>query len=252
MNKNKDYEALDMRCVAIILSGGTGSRVGADIPKQYMEVNDRMMITNSIAPFLSCEIISDIQIVADNNWQEKIISEYGMLSEYILGNISPGENNLYKFHGFSMPGDNRQLSVYNALSDINDICKKDDLVVIHDAARPFVSERLIRRCINAIGGFDGVMPVINMRDTIYYCEDGRNISKLLERDKLVAGQTPEVFVYGKYMEACENLMPVRILDINGSSEPAIIAGLNVTTVQGDENNYKITTMEDFEKYRSSI
>ena len=275
-----------MKCTAIILSGGTGSRMNMDIPKQYIEVCDRMIITESIRPFLECELVSDIRIVADAMWHDKIIEEYKILSEQYTGalgfdmtdygsGVSPFYG-IYKFSGFSKPGSNRQLSILNALRDIVEdydmrcsinnnmnYCdvydtdmnagiinvEKDFSVIIHDAARPLVSVDLIRRCINALDGHDGVMPVLPMKDTIYYSEDGNGINKLLERDKIYAGQAPEVFCFEKYLKACEELLPDKIMEIKGSTEPAVIAGLDMVMVSGDEMNFKITTKEDLQRYR---
>lgn len=244
-----------MKCTAIILSGGTGSRMNTDIPKQYIEVCDRMIITESIRPFLECELVSDIRIVADVMWHDKIIEEYKILSEQYTGTlgldmsdygseVSPFDG-IYKFSGFSKPGNNRQLSILNALRDVAEDCA----VIIHDAARPLVSVDLIRCCINALDGHDGVMPVLPMKDTLYYSEDGNSINKLLERDKIYAGQAPEVFCLEKYLKACEELLPDKIMDIRGSTEPAVMAGLDMVMIPGDEKNFKITTKEDLQRYR---
>lgn len=267
-----------MKCIAIILSGGTGSRMNMDIPKQYIDVGGRMIITRSMSPFWECDKISSIQIVADEAWKASILKEYAEDSKNTV-NLSRGkdmnvecskEAKLYKFNGFSLPGANRQLSILNALRDIRQDMEDDDIVIIHDAARPLVTGRMIEECIEAICGnalaawadktetadkqncvrivHDGVMPVIPMKDTVYYSEDGVGISKLLERDRIFAGQAPEVFRYGKYLNACERLLPDKIMGIRGSTEPAIMAGMDVVMIPGDERNFKITTKEDLERY----
>ena len=273
-----------MKCFAIILSGGTGTRMNMDIPKQYIEVADRMIITESIRPFIESGLISDIQIVADEMWQDKITDEYHVLSEEFLGELSlavsefgggtEDESRLYKFHGFSSPGDNRQLSIYNSLIDIRGDISDGDIVIIHDAARPLVTVGMIDTCITAVCGdnktsgqdnvetgrnidgktiiHDGAMPVLPMKDTVYLSEDGKSIASLINRDKLFAGQAPEVFVYGKYLEACEKLLPDKIMDIRGSTEPAIMAGMDIVMIPGDEGNFKITTREDLERYKEML
>lgn len=282
-----------MKCFAIILSGGTGSRMKMDIPKQYIEVDDRMIITESIRPFLKCGLVSDVRIVADEMWRDKIVDEYRVLSGEFLGELSISMlqvtddiQELYKLHGFSAPGANRQLSIYNALEDIRADISDKDLVIIHDAARPLVTVEMIEACINALYGddlipnehntdygnenkdidndvvneyidsdhiiHDGAMPVLPMKDTVYLSEDGKAVSSLINRDQLFAGQAPEVFVYGKYLEACEKLLPNKIMDIRGSSEPAIIANMDIVMVPGDEGNFKITTREDFERYKEIV
>ncbi|MBR1598153.1 MAG: 2-C-methyl-D-erythritol 4-phosphate cytidylyltransferase [Lachnospiraceae bacterium] len=248
-----------MKCIAVILSGGTGNRMNMDIPKQYIEVNDRMIITESIRPFMECALVSGIRIVADEMWHDKIMDEYRVLSEYYMGGLDVSDCSMddrdftgaYKLHGFSKPGDNRQLSILNALRDITD-AQEDILVIIHDAARPLASVGLITRCIEACYGHDGVMPVLPMKDTVYYSEDGRGISELLNRDRVFAGQAPEVFRLSQYLKACEALLPDKIMEIRGSTEPAVMVGLDVVMIPGEEENFKITTREDLEHYKELL
>ncbi len=91
-----------------------------------------------------------------------------------------------------------------------------------------------------------------MKDTVYSSADGKKITALLNRAEIYAGQAPEIFRLGAYYEACRKLLPERILHINGSTEPAVMAGLNVAMIPGDERNFKVTTKEDLERFRKII
>lgn len=93
------------------------------------------------------------------------------------------------------------------------------------------------------------MPVLHMTDTVYYSADGRKIDSLLERDKILAGQAPEAFAYGKYLRANESLLPNEILQINGSTEPALKAGMEIALVDGEEQNFKITNAADLARFK---
>ena len=229
--------------IALVLAGGTGSRLGADTPKQYLEVDNRMIISYCLETFLVSDYIDKIQVVADRNWHEIVCKEMDAMES------ATGKN---KFCGFSDPGANRQLSIYNGLRDILEYADTEDKVMVHDGARPLLSETLIEKCFIAGEGHDGVMPVLPMKDTVYMSEDGKVVSKLLRRENVFAGQSPEVFVLGKYYDACEMLLPGRIMSINGSTEPAIMAGMDIAMVDGDENNFKITTAVDLEKFCNII
>ena len=88
-----------------------------------------------------------------------------------------------------------------------------------------------------------------MKDTVYQSRDGKAISSLLDRNSIFAGQAPEVFLLGKYYEANRRLFPEKILEIKGSTEPAIMAGMDIVMIPGDEGNFKITTREDLERFR---
>ena len=136
----------------------------------------------------------------------------------------------------------------NGLTDILKYASPEDIVMIHDAARPCLSAEMISQGIAAMKGHDGVLPVLSMKDTVYLSEDGRTVSSLLNRSQVFAGQAPEFFVLGKYYEANQRLLPEKILSINGSTEPAILAGLDIVMIPGDEGNFKITTKADLERF----
>ena len=125
-------------------------------------------------------------------------------------------------------------------------------VIIHDAARPCLTKKLLQECICAAEGHDGVLPVLSMKDTVYYSDDGMHVSGLLQRSNVLAGQAPEVFRYGKYLEANQALLPEKILQVNGSTEPAVLAGMDIVTIPGDEKNYKVTTQEDLKRFRKEM
>lgn len=227
--------------IALVLAGGTGSRLGVDTPKQYLRVHGRMIISYCIKTLFDSALIDAVWIVADADWHNAIRQE-----------LEDGDYDVSKLRGFSLPGANRQLSIYNGLQDIMHFADRDSAVLIHDAARPLLSDKLIERCIAKLAGHDGVMPVLPMKDTVYMSEDGITVSRLINRDTVFAGQAPEVFVIGKYFEACRALIPDRILSINGSTEPAVMAGMDIAMVPGDENNFKITTQADLTRFSQYI
>lgn len=226
--------------VALILAGGSGTRLGADIPKQYIEVYGRCVISYCIERLSCHEKIDRIQIVAEAQWHEKIKE---CLKEYDKNG---------KFRGFSVPGRNRQLSIYNGLSDMKEYVDNLDVVLVHDAARPLLSARMITNCLETVRGYDGVVPVLPMKDTVYQSMDGKKISALVKRSEIFSGQAPEAFRFGVYYEANRRLLPDTILTINGSTEPAVMAGLDMIMIAGDEDNFKITTKEDLERFRELI
>ena len=167
--------------VALILSGGTGTRMGTEIPKQYIEIGGWPIISYCVRTLSSHEKIDAIQIVADQMWREQL----GVW----LQEVDVEE----KFRGFSNPGQNRQLSILNGLEDIREYADDADCVLIHDAVRPMLTGKQIEDCLDAAEGHDGVLPVLPMRDTVYVSKDGKKISALLSRDEIYDGQAPEAF-----------------------------------------------------------
>lgn len=222
--------------IALLLSGGTGTRLESDIPKQYIEVCNRPIISYSLERLSFHSSIAAIQIVADQAWQEQI-------TDWLIAD----ELN-QKFKGFSSPGENRQISILHGLKDIKKYAEDSDYVFIHDAARPLLSKKQVTDCLNAAEGHDGVIPVLPMKDTVYASQDGSSIQALLNRNEIYAGQAPEVFCLGSYYEANISLLPDQILKINGSTEPAVMAGLDIVMIPGEEKNFKITTKEDLARF----
>lgn len=221
--------------VAIVLSGGTGTRLGTGVPKQYLRVNDKTVISYCLDVLEACEAIDVIQIVAEESWQDVIL-----------------ENRLTKLKGFSKPGANRQLSIYSALEDLKDFVSNEDIVIIHDAARPCVTKVMFEDLIKATEEHEGALPVLPMKDTVYMSEDSNSITSLLNRNQVFAGQAPEAFRFGKYYEANIRLLPDGILKINGSTEPAIMAGMDIVMIPGDEKNFKITTVQDLDRFQRLV
>lgn len=224
--------------VAIILAGGTGSRVASEIPKQFIELSGQMMIMHSLKPFAESKMVDAIQIVAGNEWRDKIEAEiYGGANQELRS----------KFGSFSDPGENRQMSIYNALKDVRESIGNIDGVIIHDAARPFVTVKDVDECLKTLEEHEGAMPVLPMNDTVYFSRNGKKVDELLNRNCIYAGQAPEAFRFDVYFKANEELLPDKILLIKGSTEPAIMAGLDVAMIPGNQLNFKVTTKEDLER-----
>ncbi len=239
---------------AVLLSGGTGNRINTDIPKQYVRVGNGkepfspMMVTYALKPLLLNDNIDYMFIVANNEWRDSIITD-----------VKGAGLDDSKIAGFADPGANRQSSIfsgiieillshYDGISSVMD----SDTVLVHDAARPFLTDQMVNACYEALAGHDGVMPVLPMKDTVYMSENGRSISNLLDRSKIFAGQAPELFKLKQYFYANMALLPDKINTINGASEPAIMAGMDVAMIPGDESNFKVTTDSDMERFRGII
>lgn len=227
----------------ILLAGGTGSRIGTDIPKQYIKAEGHMMATYAVSPLFKCQRVDKIYIVCDLSRKNELLSD-----------IKDKGLDRGKKADFVEPGDNRQLSILNGLDAImNDNSVTDkDTVIIQDAARPFLTVDLVEDCYKALEGHDGVMPALPMKDTVYLSKDGNGISGLLDRREIYAGQAPELFLLRKYYKANKALLPEKILTINGASEPAVLFGMDIRLIPGDENNIKITTDTDMQRFKEHM
>jgi 2-C-methyl-D-erythritol 4-phosphate cytidylyltransferase len=179
-----------------------------------------------VRTFERCADIDIIAIVAPALWERHLCD---WLGEYGIG----------KFKVYAQPGRTRQHSIFNGLLSLRSHCPAN--VIIHDAARPLVTEEDISDCIRAFDGYDGATPAVRLSDTVYQCTDGETITALLNRDELLAGLTPEGYDFTKYLAAHEALGDTELGTIRGSSEIAFKAGMKIHLYKGNPQNIKITT-----------
>ena len=221
----------------IVLSGGVGTRMMADRPKQYLEVNGKPIIQYTLECF-DYSIFHKVIVVVSDDWKD-------FVRNMIVQNFD-GENFLFASAGMS-----RQESVLNGLRSITNITD-EDIVVIHDAARACLNKNLVVALIDACKKYDGAMPVLPVKDTIYLSKDALTIGGLLKRDELFAGQAPEAFNLRKYLKINEELSKEELELVRGSSEIAYKNNMTIGLIKGDENNFKITTPNDLERFKSLL
>lgn len=224
---------------AIILAGGVGSRMGVDRPKQFLMVNDKPIISYCFDIFQQHNEIDAMVVVVSEQWQ-------GFVEENAV------KCGVSKICGYAPAGKTRQHSIYNGLKCIAQNAPGTDIVIVHDAARPLVSDRIISDCICGATEFDGAMPVITVKDTVYQSADGKKIDFLLKRSELFAGQAPESFKFKKYYQIHNEVTDEEIGATAGSSEIAYRHGMEIRMVKGSERNLKITTIEDLETFETIL
>jgi 2-C-methyl-D-erythritol 4-phosphate cytidylyltransferase len=223
-----------MKAVAIIPSGGIGSRFNSPIPKQYVKVLGKELIVYTLNVFQKCNLIDEIIIPADESYFDLL---YHIKEEYKFSKISK----------IIKAGKERQDSVYNGLSSID--FKHEDLVVVHDAARPLVSQTLLEKAIENAKKFDSIVVAIKARDTLI--EANEKVIDYIDRSKIYYAQTPQIFRYNILEES------FRIAQKNnfiGTDESMLVknADFDVKIVEGEFQNFKITTKSDLESFKKLI
>jgi len=214
------------KCIAVIVSGGRGARFGGDIPKQYLEIGGKPVLAFSLLAFESCEFVDEIRIVASVGYIElceRMAQEYG----------------ISKFSEVRRGGESRQESVYAGIFDVSD----DDIILIHDSARPFVTTEQIRGLIPfaATGAVISAAPVT---DTIKVTANNQT-QHTPDRSTLYAAQTPQGFL-GTIIKKAH--ITAKNDGFIGSDDASLVEriGINCAILPSDAANIKITTKNDFE------
>lgn len=211
---------------AIILAGGKGKRMGKDISKQFILVKNKPIIYYTIKKFSDCKLIDEIILVLPKDEIEYCKKE--VLEKYSL-----------KVDKIIEGGKERQDSVYNGLKAL----KNSDIVLIHDGARPFVSEKIILDGIENAKKYGAAAPGVMPKDTIKVKDDFSFSKETLKRESLIAIQTPQVFKKDIIVKCHER---VRENNVSVTDDTMVVEkyGYKVYLYDGDYTNIKVTTPED--------
>ncbi len=214
------------KTIAIILAGGKGKRMCTDVSKQFIEINEKPIIYYTIKSFEACKSIDEIILVLPKDEVD-----------YFKENIMKRFNfNIYKI---VIGGKERQDSVYNALNSIQDC----DTVLIHDGARPFVSQRVIEEGIKKAEKYGAAAPGVIPKDTIKIRDNSGFSVKTLKRDELVAIQTPQCFNFN-IIKKCHEKVKIEGIQVTDDTMVVEMFGNEVYIYDGDYKNIKVTTKED--------
>ena len=220
---------------ALIIAGGSGNRMGQDIPKQFMHVDNCPIIIHTMLAFERHPDINGIAVVCLDGWQTVLRSYANQFSVTKLKWIFDG-------------GDNGQASIRNGIYGLRDAgCTGDDLVLIHDAVRPLLSQDIISSNIAICQKYGYAITGIKCREAILESDDGFAATTSIPRDKLVRTQTPQTFRLRNIIAAAEAAAERGVT--NSVASCTLIAELGLGEmhiVPGSEKNIKITTVEDLE------
>lgn len=215
-------------CGLVLAAAGSGSRFGAVLPKQFLEWREKPLFMHSLLRLLP--FVSEAVVVVSKDWMEW--TERAVAQEGITGAIR-----------IVMGGDTRQASVSLGLAALSD---RVEIVLVHDAARPLVSETVVQRVISGARKEGACIPVLPVKDTVKEIKDGF-ICATLDRDRLGLAQTPQGFRLELLREASEKAGREGFA---GTDEAMLVEhlGRRVLTVEGDPENVKITWKDDLKGF----
>lgn len=220
------------RIGAIVAAAGTGSRLGRG-SKALVRLNGRTTLARALELFLSLEEVDQVVVVGPPSRLETAEHEVAALHPLKPVTVRPG-------------GDSRQASVRAGLAALGEC----DYVLVHDAARPLATPALVRRVLAAAVESGAAFPAISPRDAVKRVE-GNRLAESLDRSRIVLAQTPQAFAYGLLARAHREAADAGLV---GDDDAQLVAatGHEVTVVQGDPSNIKLTTPEDFDVVEALI
>lgn len=225
--------------IAMVIAGGSGNRMHQDIPKQFLTVNEKPVIIYTLEVFQRHPAIDEVVVVCIEGWEQ-------VLWAYVK------QFNLTKVNAIVKGGNCGQNSIYRGLVEIGREHKPDDIVLVHDAIRPMVSEEIISDCISKTVEYGSAIACIPCAEVMLVTENQKSSGQVFDRDHLKRTQTPQGFRLGRLREMHEEALAQGITDSTASCMLAIQMGEEVYFSKGSEKNLKLTTVEDIDIFKALL
>ena len=215
-----------MSVCAVVPAGGTGTRMGGTVPKQFLELNGKPILYYTLKTLQDCGIISELILVVPEKEYDNACTDWLGKPEIVTKVVVGGEK--------------RQDSVYNGFCELS---PQTEIVLVHDGVRPFLSHQMIQESVDAAREYGAAITAIPVNDTIKRVDDSGLVSQTVDREGLWRVQTPQVFRYELLEEAFKKANSEKFY---GTDEGTLIEHLGkpVKVVEGSEQNIKITRPED--------
>lgn len=223
--------------IALLLAGGSGTRTEQDVPKQFFNVYEKPIIIYTLEAFQKHPDVDGIIVSCLDGWHE-ILRAYAKEAE------------ITKLKWIVSGGENGQASARKALQELEGVCNKDDIIIIHDAIRPMVSADIISDCIVKCRQHGSGLAAMRCQETIVETQDGIKGNKGISRNDIMRVQTPQAYLYGKVLDAHMKGLEQGITNAVYTNTLMLELGETLYFSKGSEKNIKITTMEDVEIFKA--
>ncbi len=227
-----------MRSYLLLMMGGTGTRLGADIPKQYIEVDGRPIFTYIMQEYDQLDCIEGMVIVSHADWID-FVQEWAEKLE------------IKKLIGITAGGQTRSNSVLNGLTKLSEVADREDCVLIHDATHPYVDKEGTEQVIEAIATYGGATLGEYQYDTVYQIDGDDFITETLNRREIVAGASPEGFRFGKLYDIYRKSTQEELEAMTSAGAIASANGIRMKVVPCSMLNLKITYKNDLEVFKKT-
>jgi 2-C-methyl-D-erythritol 4-phosphate cytidylyltransferase len=225
--------------IALIIAGGKGVRMNQEIPKQFLNVNDKPVIAYTMEAFEKHADIDVIAVVCIEGW-ESILTAYAR------------QYNITKFKHIFPGGDNGQGSIRNGVMGLEEIYGGGHMVLVHDAIRPMVSQDIISDCIATCHQFGSAIATIPCQEAMLETTDQVSTNSAYPRQNLKRTQTPQAFPLGVLCNAHREALEKGITNSVASCTLMVELGRTIYFSAGSEKNIKLTTMDDLDIFKALL
>ena len=222
---------------ALLMMGGSGTRFGADIPKQFVKVNGRPIFSYILEGYNALDCVDKIIVVSHADWIDYV--------KEIAAEIDAD-----KLYAVAAGGSTRSESVRNGLIAAADYSSDDDVILIHDATHPYVDAVGTQEVIEGVKECGGATLAQFNYDTVYKMDDDHILTNIEPRFNIVAGASPEAFTFGRIYDIYMNSPREELESMTSAGAIALAHGIKMKVVRANVLNLKITYADDmnlFEK-----
>ncbi len=227
--------------VALIIAGGSGSRMGTEIPKQFINIYDKPVLMYTLEGFQKHPQIDVIEVVCLDGWQDALrayAEQFGIT----------------KLRWIVSGGNTGQESIRNGVYYLEDKCSEDDIVIIHDGIRPLVDEWVLTDVIVKCQQYGNAVSSLPYNEQIFIIDDEISTTKYIPRETLRRVVTPQAYRFGKLLWAYQKAFAEDI-GINGSHYANTMMtelGERLYFAAGSEKNIKLTTQDDLKLFKAYL
>lgn len=225
--------------IALILAGGSGTRTAQDVPKQFINIYDKPLIIYTLENFEKHSDIDGIIVVCLDGWHE-VLRAYAK------------QYNITKLKWIVSGGSEGQESIKKGIQALKDVCTEDDVILIHDAIRPFLPEEIITDAVTTCMRKGSGLSAIRCQETIIKTDDGICGNQGIARSEIMRVQTPQAYKYGKALWAYEEADRQGITGEVYASTLMIRMGETLYFSKGTDKNVKVTTIDDLEVFKALL
>lgn len=227
--------------VAVIIAGGSGRRMGQDIPKQFLNVYDKPVIIYTLEGFQRHPGIDAIEAVCLDGWHD-VLRAYAR------------QFGIDKLRWVVSGGASAQESIRNGVFALREVCAPEDTVVIHDGIRPMVEEFVLSDILIQCQRYGNAVTALPYNEQIFIADDDKSTVKYIPRDTLRRVSTPQAYKYGKLLWAYEKAFTEGIGLQSGTYANTLMVelGERLYFAAGSEKNIKLTTKDDLELFKAYL